>query len=129
MSCEISRQYDNTLMVSGNAKQVLSVYWRGVKADEGYLEVIRHSRDIPEKVFWLSANHNCADIMNDQDKLWLYEDVCNDTGQNIPLVQLQELSPEIQSKAIKAYESYKAFNTDSQKRSFLDRFNFGVMRK
>ena len=104
LNCEISRQYDNMLMVTGDAKQVLSVYWRGVKAN-GHLEVIKDSRDISEKVFWLSANHDCKDIMDNQDKLWLYSDVCNDTGQNIPSVQLQELWPEIQSKAIKAYEA------------------------
>ena len=102
-SCKLSEDYENTLKITGKARQVLSIYWRGVKAT-GDMEVIRESKDISESTFWMSANYQCEFVINSQEKLWLYDDICNDTGQNIPSIQLQELWSEINLKAVKVYE-------------------------
>ncbi len=102
-SCKLSEHYDNTLKVTGEAHQILSVYWRGAK-DSGGIKIIRENKKMSDKIFWLSAEHKCKAIINSKKTLWLYDDVCNDTGKNIPSVQLQDLRHDIHIKAVKAYE-------------------------
>ena len=104
-SCKTSKKYDNILEIDGKAHQVLSLRWSYGNLRDTY-KVHQEDKKIPEKTFWLSAKHNkCNTILKSKKTLWLYSDICNDTNQNIPSIQLQELPKEIYMIAIKMYEN------------------------
>jgi len=95
--CQLSENYDNTLKLTGKARQIFLVYWRGLNAT-GNIELIPKSKAISKTSFWISASYRCDALINSPEKLWLYDDICNDTGQNIPSFQLQELWQNIKLK-------------------------------
>ncbi|MEM1438208.1 MAG: hypothetical protein AAF545_06050 [Pseudomonadota bacterium] len=101
--CEFSKKYDNTLKITATAQQVLTMHYSFGTAS-GEIEFSSSGGVLSEDTFWItvSPGTDCQDFLQRDDEVWIYGDICNDTLQNIPSIQLIAIWPEEKAKAMRA---------------------------
>ncbi|MDT0593541.1 hypothetical protein [Glaciecola petra] len=92
-SCKVSSKFDNILELKAFAEQIYSWSIESKTLENERLE-------LKTDVFYISSliGYDCGDVLSNKKKLWLQMDVCNDTGQNIPDIQILPLTQDIRSE-------------------------------
>ena len=99
--CEIAAQFDNTLRVTGDARQVLTMHYP-YASKSGNIEFVLEDNVVTDRKFWITVapGKSCSEFLEEAEEVWLFGDVCNDTGQNIPGIQIMPLRPEIKQDVL-----------------------------
>ncbi len=100
--CELASQFDNVLRITGDARQVLTMYYP-YATKSGGVEFVLEDEVIPDRLFrvTVASGNGCMEFLEEVEEIWLLGDICNDTGQNIPDIQIMSLWPEIKQAALK----------------------------
>lgn len=100
--CEVANQFDSTLRITGDARQVLTLYFPHATRSD-HIEFALADKVVFDRSFWVSIapGKGCEEFLEEPEEIWLLGDICNDTGQNIPDIQIMRLWPEIKQDAMK----------------------------